>query len=276
VTYMSVPNAIEKLRTKSKVIKALGSKKAYMEYIEQIDKVKSALRLETPEHFLFPVQLTDEGTEVIVASRTSWFRSLLGKWGFFQDSISYESLKRFMITNNVSDHYIKYVSQLEAGREVKTTLIIQHILNGQNEDLKIDFRKKFSPHLFSIEGVETWKGLFDWTKKARKITEFQQLMELIKELPAEIDVREVLGIYENILLPKYAENFDIGYLEYRKLTRNFQAYKAKVLESGDLNFGLDNREEFFRYLNSSLQKGHLKPCYNSHGQVLNFLLKSIL
>jgi len=108
-----------------------------------------------------------------------------------------------------------------------------------------------------------------------KITDYNQLIKMIKEMPAEIDVREVFGVYENILLPKYAENFDIGYVEYRKLLQTFQAMKARVLRSGDLNFHVENRAEFIKYLDLSLKANRLSPCTNSHNQVLHFLMKSI-
>ena len=275
MTFMRVPNILEKLNMKRRLVNALGSKIDYLDYMDHINMMKSQLKLESPEHFLFPVQMTNEGTEVIVGTRTSVMRNLLGKLGFFQDSISFESLLRFNLLHNPLDPYVRYVSLMDASRDIKTSLIAQHIIKNGSDELKLLFRKKFSAHLFTVKGAETWSGMFDWTKRAMDIKDYNQLLKMIKEMPAEIDVREVFGIYENILLPKYAENFDIGYVEYRKLSQTFQAMKARVLKSGDLNFHVENRAEFIKYLNLSLKAKRLSPCTNSHNQVLNFLLRSI-
>jgi hypothetical protein len=275
ITYMKVPNMIQKLKMKRKLTFALGGKSGYLNYMDHIDKMKAALKLESPEHFLFPIELTDEGTEVVVGSRTSLFRNLLGKLGFFQDSISFESLMRFSVLHNSLDPYIRYVSLMDAPRDTKTLLIAQHIIKNGDDNLKLAFRKKFSPHIFTLKNVETWSGMYDWTKRALQVVDLNDFLQLIQEMPAEIDVREFFGIYENILLPKYSENFDIGYTEYRKLLQNFQVIKASVLESGDLNFHVENRAEFIKYLNLSLEKGRLSPCKNNHNQVLNLLMRSI-
>jgi hypothetical protein len=275
MTFMRIPDMLEKLKMKRRLIDALGTKAAYLDYIDHINIMKSHLKLETPEHFLFPIKMTNQGTEVIVGTRTSTMRNLLGKLGFFQDSISFESLIRFNLLHNPSDSYVRYVSLMDASRDIKTSLIAQHVIKNGNDELKLLFRQKFSSHIFTVEGAETWSGMFNWTKQAMKITDYNQLIKMIKEMPAEIDVREVFGVYENILLPKYAENFDIGYVEYRKLLQTFQAMKARVLRSGDLNFHVENRAEFIKYLDLSLKANRLSPCTNSHNQVLHFLMKSI-
>ncbi|MBT7609089.1 MAG: hypothetical protein HN576_05000 [Bacteriovoracaceae bacterium] len=275
MTYMQIPNMLEKLKMKKKLISTLGSKSRYIEYMDHLKKMRDVLRLESPEHFLFPIRLTDEGTELVVGSRSSMFRNLLGKLGFFQNSISFESLMRFSVVHNSVDSYIRYVSLMDASRDQKTSLIAQHIIKNGDDELKLAFRKKFSPHLFLIKGAETWTGMYDWTKKAMKITDFNDIFKLIKDMPPAIDVREVFGIYENILLPKYAENFDIGYFEYRKLLQNFELMKAKVLQSGELNFHVENRAEFVKYLDLTLKSVRLSPCKNSHNQVIKFLMRSV-
>ncbi len=274
-TYIKIPDSIEKLRLRALLIKTLGSKKAYLDYLDQVSKVRSALKLETPDHFLVPLKIVDKRIETIVVSRTSWLRSLLGKWGFFQDSISYESIMRFIVTHNLLDNYTKYILTLDTGRDYKTAMLVKHILNTQNEDMRLLFRKKFSPHLFYANGEDTWKGLFDWTKEAMEIKKYDHLVELLKKMPLEMDIREFFAIYENMLLPKYAENFDIEYSEYRNLVRNFQELKAKTIKSRDLNFSLENRELFMKYLKKSFKKGKLSSCYNNHNYVIHYLLKSI-
>lgn len=180
-----------------------------------------------------------------------------------------------MFGNGITNDYVQYVMTLNADRQVKTTMLIQHILSGDNEKLKLEFRKKFSPHIFQVKTRDQWSGLMDWTRKMMDVSEVEELKKLINAVPENLDSREIVSLWEHMILPRYAENFDINYLEYRRLIKNFESMKGVLSEEVDKSFGEIGKDLFYDYFRKSFKGATIGSCRNSHQQVIKFLLRGM-
>jgi hypothetical protein len=275
VMYSTIPGSIEKLVVKRKIVKALGSKEKYLKYRDHLETVQKELRLKNPDNFLFPLRQMVDETEVIVVARNTWVKSMMGKLGFFQDSVSYQSLLRFMVGNGITNDYVQYVMTLKADRKVKTTLLIQHILSSDDENLKLSFRKKFSKQIFKLKTQDQWAGLMEWTKKMMDVQTLEDMQKLMSQIPDQLDSREIVALWEHMILPHYAEEFDMKYVEYRKLVQNFEAMKASLDEEVDKSFKEAGKDLFHHYFSRSFRSGSLGGCSRSHDQVLKALMESL-
>jgi len=275
VMYSTIPGTLEKLVVKRKIVKALGSKEKYLQYRDHLERVQKELRLKNPDNFLFPMRQLGEETEVIVVARNTWVKSMMGKLGFFQDSVSYQSLLRFMVGNGITNDYVQYVMTLRVDRQVKTTLLIQHILNSDDDNLKLSFRKKFSKQIFKLKTRDQWAGLMDWTKKMMEVDKVEDMMKLMNQVPDQLDSREIVALWEHIILPRYAEEFDMKYIEYRKLVRNFEAMKSTLNEELDKSFKEAGKDLFFNYFSRSFTSSSIGSCSRSHDQVLKALVEAL-
>ena len=260
VMYSTIPGSIEKLIVKQKIVKILGSKEKYLKYRDHVETIQKELRLKNPDNFLFPLRHIGSEAEVIVVAKNTWFKSIMGKLGFFQDSVSYHSLLRFMVGNGITNDYVQYVMTLKTDRKIKTTLLIQHILTSDNESLKISFRKKFSKQIFRLKTRNQWIGLMDWTKKMMAVQTFEEMQNLMYQIPDQYDSREIVALWEHMILPRYAEEFDMKYMEYRNLVRNFEAMKASLHNEVDKSFKEAGKDLFHHYLSRSFSVGRFEDC----------------
>ncbi|MCO4792852.1 MAG: hypothetical protein KC493_04015 [Bacteriovoracaceae bacterium] len=275
VMYSTIPGSLEKLVIKRKIISALGSKEAYLKYQDNLGIIQKELRLKNPDNFLYPMRQVDDMSEVIVVAKNTWVKSMMGKMGFFQDSVSYQSMLRFMVGNGITNDYVQYVMTLKTEKQVKTTLLIQHILNSDDENLKLSFRKKFSKQIFLTKNRDQWSGLMDWTKKMMSVQTVEDLRKMLNQVPENLDSREIVALWEHMILPRYAEEFDMNYFEYRRLVRNFDSMKAILSEQSDKSFKESGKDLFFDYFRRSFSGIKLGGCNQSHDQVLKLLMRTL-
>jgi hypothetical protein len=273
--YSTIPGSVEKLVVKRKIINALGSKEKYLQYRDHLETVQKELRLKNPDNFLFPLRQLGDETEVVVVARKTWVKSMMGKLGFFQDSVSYQSLLRFMVGNGITNDYVQYVMTLKVDRKVKTTLLIQHILSSDDEKLKLSFRKTYSKQIFKLKTRDQWAGLMDWTRNMMDAGNIDEMNKLMNKVPDQMDSREITALWEHMILPRYAEEFDIDYVEYRKLVRNFEAMKARLNEEVDKSFKEAGRDLFFNYFSKSFNGSSIGGCSRTHYQVLKALVEAL-
>ncbi len=279
--FAAIPSNLEKLYMRQRLISSLGSKKAYHNYKDFLSSVHSKLMRKSPEHYLVPVQMIEDMAstsgvaqlKVVSVRGGSIFQSMLGKLGFSRQSLTVNSLRSFLLLHDFLIDHPGLDSILKANMpaDMKVAYLVQAIYDSGSPKLLNSFEKHFSSSIARLNAYTPWAGLQNWTLRMREVSGLDEIYRLFQEVPSHVDSREILTVWENILLPRYAENFDMDYSTFRNLVREFEVFKAKSFNNGWDTWG-DLDFHFRQHLLNASGAGYFKSCRPSPEQILRFLI----
>ena len=88
-----------------------------------------------------------------------------------------------------------------------------------------------------------------------------------------MDARQVIEVWERIVLPEYAVNFPMSYMSYRRLQDEVRVLKAKIYSSNDFAWNDQWFQAFDEKLFKAIKK-ELPECSSPQTKVLFYLLRN--
>lgn len=263
-------------RMKKKIRKLLGGRQAFKAYRQQLKESYKKLQMKSPDQILFPLKdfksASEDTVNALVLSKSTWWDAFLTKIGLNPKRLSYPTLKLFMVMHNIDSKAIKWIREQEGlPYYIKTALITDHILKTSPEDVKAKFITRFASHIVEVKRAPYWSELKDWTLKVMAARDMKTIRGLMSDIPPGVSPHQIVEVWERIILPHYATNFDMSYKGYRRLKEEVVLLKAMVIDDGATNWNSRFYTEFERRLSRALRV-ELTTCETPEKNILIYLL----
>lgn len=276
VIYSFVPGSIQKLKIRKMQIEALGGKVEYLAFQKQREMVMGALHMHSPDDLIFPLQEVEGMAKGMVIPKVSWEVRFMEMLGLKKKSFGYNSVFKFLSENSLSDPYITWlIENKKISKEMKAAYITGHLLSLNNPDISDKIYTTFSENIITLKNNSNWSELWDWTEEMKKVSNMDELFLKIEKTPSSIHPKELVIIWENILLPEYAVNLNLNYFEGRRLFDQFEVIKAKLQTSGSSELDLASKNELYAYFRKVLDGRSFKGCYKDPRQINEILLRAL-
>lgn len=276
-TFTAVPSIFNHFKLRNRLRNVLGGKMPYKAFLRQKKEALKKLKMKSPDQILFPLSnlpSSSEGTvNALVLSKKTWIDNFLLKLGMNPKRLSYPTLKLFTLMNGIDSPAIKWVRDHEGiPYYLKTALISDLILKSEDETIKNKFITKFSGSFVEINRAPYWVDLKDWTLKVMEAKKIEQILELMAQIPQGVPPEQIMELWEKIILPHYATEFDMGYGSYRRLKEQITLVKAYVESNPSPNWNSQFYREFSTRMQSAL-KVSIPTCKSPETTILKYLLK---
>lgn len=263
-------------KMKKKITRLLGGRSAYKAYRQQLKQSYKKLQMKSPDQILFPLSdfssSSDGSVNALILSKNTWWDALLTKIGLNPKRLSYPSLKLFMVMHSIDSEAIRWIRAQEGlPYYIKTALITDHILKTSSAEVKAKFVTRFANHIVEVQRAPYWAELKDWTHKLMAARNMKSIRSLMAEIPPGVSPQQIVEIWERIILPHYATNFDMSYKGYRRLKEEVVLLKAMVIDDGATNWNSRFYNEFEQRLAKAL-KVELNSCETPEKNILIYLL----
>lgn len=290
IIWISGWNVFARLNMKKRLVKALGSKEKYVEYIEYQKILRSTFQKKSFDRYIVPLKTADgEISTVVINKRTLWekllwkmdsetkigWKSLIRKMGLKDGAVNYFNVLAFLETNGIENQFITSVRKSPLNQKAKVALILNHIYLVMDEDTRFAFKEKFSSSFVTLNESTSWSGMRLWVRSMAEKKSWEEVRQGFKQLPDWVDAREIEGIWKNILLPRYSETFNIGYFKYRSLLTELEVMRAEnfLLEDQTWNFEISSK--FMDHVQKALKPKDVPVCYNDHTKIIRFLVREL-
>lgn len=276
IMYSFIPEKIQKLKIRKMLTEALGGKSQVEAYMRQQETFLKLLHKQSPDEFIFPISESAGQIRSIVIQKETWLTGLLQRLGVKDSSLTYTSVQKFLMENNISDPYVTWIIENESiDRNTKVGLITSHILNLKDSTIEENFQKTFSEKILLLKNNENWEEAWNWTLEMKKVKSLDELVAKINEIPSSIHPKEFSMIWENMLLPDYAINLNLNYIEARQMFDQFEVLKAKLMTSESALLDESIKNEIFIYLKTITHGKKFKGCQNGLVRINQFLLEKV-
>ncbi len=271
--YSFVPGAIQKLKVRKMLSETLGGKTQVNAYLKQQENLLKYLHMRDPEDFLFSINETESMNKTIVVQKERWIKSLIQRFGFKEDTLSYVTLKKFLDENSQNDGYVEWIMQNgNIDKELKVGFISAHLMNINDPEIVNKFQLRFSEQILYLKTNPNWEEVWNWTLEMKKVQSLEELIKKVSEAPDNLHPKEVAIVWEHFLLPEYTKEFDLSYSEARRMYDLFEPVKAKLKTSESSVFDERMKNEIFVYIKKITLGKSFKGCQNSSQQIGQFLL----
>ncbi|CAM9911225.1 unnamed protein product [Chrysoparadoxa australica] len=276
-TFTAIPTVFNHMKLRNRMRKVLGGKIPYKAYFKQRKESLKRLKMKSPDQILFPLShlptFNDGTVNALVLSKNTWIDSFLLKIGMNPKRLSYPTLKLFTIMNGIDSPAIKWVRDQEGiPLYLKTALITDLIMKSEDEAIKNKFKARFANNFVELNRAPYWANLKDWTLKVMEARKIEQILELMAQIPQGVAPEQIMELWEKIILPHYATEFDMGYASYRRLKEEITLLKAYVQGNPSPNWNSQFYREFATRMSTAL-KVSIPTCKSPETTILKYLLK---
>lgn len=290
VLWVSGSTIVAKLNMKKRLMKVLGSKEKYDEYMEYRKGLAETFQRKNFDRYIVPLKSSNgEVSTVVINKRTLWekilwkmdsetklgWKSLIRKAGLKDGAVNYFNVVAFLESNAIENPYLTSVRKSPLNKKAKVALILNHIFSTMDEEVQFKFKDKFASSFVTLNQSTSWKGMRSWTKRMLMMKDWEDVKAGLKELPEWVDAGEVEGIWKNILLPHYSESIGIGYFKYRRILAELEEIKAQYFLEDNPTWNFEVSSRFFKHAQKALTEDKNPACYNSHQKVLKFLVNKL-
>lgn len=270
------PLVFNYFKMKKKIRKLLGGRQAFKAYRQQLKESYKKLQMKSPDQILFPLKdfksASEDTVNALVLSKSTWWDAFLTKIGLNPKRLSYPTLKLFMVMHNIDSKAIRWIREQEGlPYYIKTALITDHILKTSPEDVKAKFITRFASHIVEVKRAPYWAELKDWTLQVMAARDMKTIRGLMADIPPGVSPHQIVEVWERIILPHYATNFEMSYNGYRRLKEEVTLLKAMVIDDGSTNWNSRFYTEFERRLGRALRV-ELTTCETPEKNILIYLL----
>lgn len=290
VLWVSGTTVFQRLNMKKRLMKVLGSKENYNNYMEFRKTLGDTFQRKNFDRYIVPLKTADgEISTVVINKRTIWekllwkmdsetkvgWKSLIRKAGLKDGAVNYFNISMFLDSNNIENTYLSSVRKSPLSKQAKVALILNHVFSTMDEEVQFKFKDKFSSSFITLNQSTSWKGMRNWTKKMLLMQDWEQVQKGFKELPDWVDVREVEEIWKQIILPQYSETIGIGYFKYRKLLTDLELMRATHFLEEDTTWSFEISSRFMAHVKKAVVLDKAPQCFNEHQKVLRFLIREL-
>jgi hypothetical protein len=237
VVTQSLYLTMKNINTRTRMIKLLGSKSAYKEFLEQQKNLRKAFGGVTKDDILIPISFYDNSMHAVAISKNSIKNTILSKLGLKKNTLTYEKLHQYFLKEEILEK--SYLETLLLNNllpsEIKASLLLSEFAALGTEEQKAKFFLEFSNFLHEIKLDENTLAVKNWVSKFANMKSIEDAIQIIKEAPKNVNSQIIASIWKNIGLPILAEkDINISLMSFRKLIRAFEdleleAYKTKTL-----------------------------------------------
>ena len=268
--------ARENLAFKKNLISILGGLESYKAYKKQRRVTLRRLKMNSIDELILPLNTAmNKGAtslDSIAISQNSWWHKTLTLFNIQPSKLSYPSLELFLKNNNINDSHIQWIMrESRLPSYLKSLYLVEHIFNNKDEATVILFKTRFSKSFTRIQNHPSWESAKKWTSLLMQAKEVSTIRALMAEPPPGLGAKQIMALWDEIILPHYSASFTMSYNQYRSLKKEISLLRSmsenELINSWDREFFKVFDEKFTMALNYNLP-----VCRNPEARALKFLL----
>jgi hypothetical protein len=213
---------IKSIRHKNRLKKGYGSSQKKKKGQQAIRKTNRKFMIKNKNSIIHSLILEKDSVVLATVHKNNLIISVGSVFSLNKRKLYYKNVRRFAKKNLPESEYNQIKSGIkDFDKEVKTIFWLENLKNNQINRSKLQQNFKKSVKTFHISDYPICSlQTKEWVFKALELKSFSEFSKLIKDIPENLIIEEVLDYLENIIIPYWSENLGkVGFKKFRIIVK---------------------------------------------------------
>jgi len=192
-----------------KIVSEYGGTESYRYYMGLERSAREKLHLHSKNDLIIPLtQAADHDSNSVVLSNDSILRDILSIFAPHEDRLTFHVLKRVALKMGMTQEEIQILKNQVDGRAAQASILFQWIEAHATAEELAALKDKFSDSFIHMESNPQLTPISEWAGGTAEVVSCEELVPLAQNAPIGASVPLVLGVWDNVILPKVAVSFN--------------------------------------------------------------------
>jgi len=173
-------------------------------------------------------------------NRNNLFTEAFSLFRLNQHKVYYRNMKRFCAKELPCDTLSTILACNSISKQMRTVYALEYLHKNNPEKFQVFanlHHKSFHQHVSANSTLGLREDVKKWVFNLCEIKDLAQLENILRQLPPQIKVHEVLDLFDGIILKYWAENMNKQkFKSFRKMVNGFEKSNYQLLQLGDEYF----------------------------------------
>jgi hypothetical protein len=207
-------------------------------------KVYQAYKIKNENTLLHMLEPRNDTSYFISIDRNNIFTEIFSLLGLNPHKINYNNLKRFSRDKHNHDTLMSILKQNHISKEMRSLYACIYMSKRDpamfEQFAQIHF-KSISKQALNSQISRVRDDLKKWVFTLCELREIKDLEWVLRQVPSQVKVHEVMYLFDHIILKYWSENMNKqNYKAFRKMIKGFKKSSYQLLQQSDAYFNSDH------------------------------------